>query len=953
MKTQPVNSPGTHESPQSGVALVLTLLIISMLVVVVVGFVSVSRLEQMAARNYTYQTAAEQMAQRATGQAMERLAAALAAGTGSGMYATQPGMVHLSGGATEPLYSQGANATNINALMTNGFVTGNASDAINVEFATVQNAGGPPIGRVAFYIVDETVKLPVNHASARRNHLNAVAPRPFSIRGVDVNVPNEAVASFSNLLAGSFSNNTISNWSYFFIPEQLAQAVSGIGPVRSRRVTVANETNASFFGRTPWRTAKIEINNTNPSALPLLDASVGQLVQRLTDSRLTDLFGGHFGDKYGAAGVQQLAANMLQLRSGYWSADYVSPANRSFGRALPTNESIVLGASSVPARADRPLAANAGLAKKTHGVPQDFLGYVPFPMLAEVAVGGLEYGFSGAPGDNNMTLRFFVACKLFNPFPVAYPAGGEILVQIDKARVRMTNGNPSTLSANINEQIWRGPDGSHRNLTPGYNDMPDGGGASPWDPWGHGSGVAQDRAEPPIPPGTINFPPPLRSLTPANGIARANIPTIRAGSTTNVFIPFTIVTSARDETTGLYTGPNAEMYVIIDHVRLLATPGQANTVRDWCSGPDMRAAFGQPSTAQFRLPVSGISRQGNFADGDYSPRTTPASLAPVNWVAIAKLDPRMKAGHSLAESAAVWRVTPATLETNSLAFGPDDFLTERVPADPAYANDSAMAVFNTNLPPVMALPGSRYGMAADLGKVFTGLPWRTLRMQPQPVSESQAGLIPDWVLLDMIGFGTNAQAFTPVNPNISYAVSGGGSVEGFGAGLRSQLTALTDAQARTQLADPLTGTLSAGVTIPAAVGTNQQGIANLLASVATLTNNGNWAAGDQGWKRRRDELQFPPGALLLPSEITEVNGFANYVPAADVNAFKANEYRLGALIPGMETKSRFFKIYAVGEAFQGTSQQVAATALLQTLVEVDDTTTPPTITTIYQYPPAE
>ena len=94
------------ESQQRGVALVLTLLIISMLVVVVVGFVSVSRLEQMAARNYTYQAAAEQMAQLATSQAMERLADAMEAAVAAPMFSTQPGQINLfnpSGAAAEPL----------------------------------------------------------------------------------------------------------------------------------------------------------------------------------------------------------------------------------------------------------------------------------------------------------------------------------------------------------------------------------------------------------------------------------------------------------------------------------------------------------------------------------------------------------------------------------------------------------------------------------------------------------------------------------------------------------------------------------------------------------------------------------------------------------------------------------------------------------------------------------
>jgi hypothetical protein len=287
--------------------------------------------------------------------------------------------------------------------------------------------------------------------------------------------------------------------------------------------------------------------------------------------------------------------------------------------------------------------------------------------------------------------------------------------------------------------------------------------------------------------------------------------------------------------------------------------------------------------------------------------------------------------------------------------GPGNFLTEPIPADPAYPNDRIMALYNTNLPPAMFTPDGTYALAADLGKVFTGLPWRTLRMQPQPTTEVAASLIPDWALLDIVDFGPAGQALTTVNPNFSYASAAAGPAVGFGAGLRSQLDPLTNTNAGgalTKLASPLTGAVANDVPGLRGAGTNQTGLSNMLAAVSTLTNAASWAAGAGGWKSRRDSLGFPPGALLLPSEITEVNGFANY-QTTNTNLVKANEYRLGALFPGISTKSRFFKIYAVGEAFEGTNQVVAATALLQTLVEVNDATNPVSIRTIYQYPPTQ
>jgi hypothetical protein len=889
MKVHLKNCQRPHRSRQNGVALVLTLLIISMLVVVVVGFVSVSRLEQMAARNYTYQAAAEQMAQLATSQAIEALTQAVELGVGAGMYAVQSGRLSPVGEDAVPLFSQGG-GTNINAATSYGFVTGNTGDNISVGLVNVPRPDGSVMGRTGFYIADETVKLPVNFAAPPRGSLNPVPPRPFSIKGVGPTLQDQAVTAFSNVLSGSFSNNTISNWSYFFTTEQL-QGIFGFGPEFSRRTTVATATNGSHGSRTPWGTDKVQINNTN--TLPLTEASVDALAARLSDGRLTDLFGSHFGDKYGTEGVRQLAANMLQLRSDHWA-----------GGARFDGTDPVLGSGLI-----------AGGGKKTNGIPTDYLGYVPFPMIEHIAVGAIH----GWTAPEKMSVMVVVECELFNPYPVAFPGGGggRIYAQIDKAR--------GPMSYDPGER--RGPEGTPRSEAPHNNYT----GAS--DAWGD--------------PGAVN-PDPGRTLNPSDGVQSAPLPPIGPNGRATVLLPFTFTFDEEDVSAAI-----GDILCIIDNVRLLADENDPASIRDWCSGNDFFNALttgGANGPAQFQLPMTGGRGPYGSAEEEEYIVLTPED-APPPTQKLVRFDPRMRP--SLAVSriyqseapGGAWSLEPYEAPAPS-AVSPRNFLDTAIPADPGFTNNLSMAVYNTNLPPTLSTSDSTYAMAADLGKVFTGWPWRTLRMQPQPPEEENA--IPDWVLLDMIDFTDGTKPLTTVNPNSSYA-SAGAAVVGFGAGLRSQLDVLTNGAAISNVASPLNPTLVRTNLAKLAGLTNGLSVSNLITQAANLE----WSGASSWGGRRTDEpMEFPTTALMLPSEIVEVAGFADYAGQGD--NFKLNEYRIGSLFPGLSTKSRFFKIYAVGEAFEGTTtQNVAATALLQTLVEVDDSTDPISITTIYQYPPAD
>jgi hypothetical protein len=607
--------------------------------------------------------------------------------------------------------------------------------------------------------------------------------------------------------------------------------------------------------------------------------------------------------------------------------------------------------------------ATSGDLKKTNGIPQEYLGYTPFPMLTEVAV---AYSYGWTTG-TTMTVRIFLECTVYNPYPLAYNGPGVIFAQIDKAIF------PPYYSDSPGEPVenrWRGPFGTPGNATAfPYNDNRDS------DPWGDGSGRYQ-------------------SLVPADGIRVVRIGTVPAGGSVTKVLSFDLNIEESNATARADTF--FRTFVIFDQIRLLDNAGitiipdplppaaiNPQLVRDWVSGYDFFNALSDGAgTAQFDMPAPLGLPEGLAVgpDGNWQivggATLLPENALPPETRLVKQHDPRLRV--PLALSRPYQTARPGKIWTE-VAFGPPvsyspgTFAAADIPADPAFPNDAAKAIYNPDLPPILALssgspgvppqpgapdpvvgPGS-FAVAADLGKVFTGVPWRTLRMQPQPASEAANQFIPDWALLDIVDFSDGTAGMMTVNPNFRYA-SSGTPFSGFGAGLRSQLDVLTNGTAVNGFANPMS---------PAsAVVTSSVSLSNVVVppsgavTIATLISNASrpdvstsWSTAVGGWRERRSDLEFPENVLLLPSEITEIDGFADYVTAADKS--ELNEYRLGALLPGLSTRSRFFKIHSVGQVFEGTnSANVAATSLLQTLVEVDDSTTPVTVRKILEYPPS-
>jgi hypothetical protein len=128
---------------------------------------------------------------------------------------------------------------------------------------------------------------------------------------------------------------------------------------------------------------------------------------------------------------------------------------------------------------------------------------------------------------------------------------------------------------------------------------------------------------------------------------------------------------------------------------------------------------------------------------------------------------------------------------------------------------------------------------------------------------------------------------------------------------------------------------------------NATSLDNKIQNRVWSTLNGTWS----GWRTSRG---WPATSLILPGEVTEISGVADYGNRSQYNytlnpsySIKQNEGRLSAFFPGLTTCSNFFTIYAYAQALD-TQQNIESEALTKTLVEVE-ITTPATATTPAEY----
>jgi hypothetical protein len=126
-----------------------------------------------------------------------------------------------------------------------------------------------------------------------------------------------------------------------------------------------------------------------------------------------------------------------------------------------------------------------------------------------------------------------------------------------------------------------------------------------------------------------------------------------------------------------------------------------------------------------------------------------------------------------------------------------------------------------------------------------------------------------------------------------------------------------------------------------------------ISSNITSNSTTKWSTTNSTWSVWRTGRGWPSTSLVLPGEVTEIRGVADYSTNNQYNynigarSFKENENRLSALFPGFTLQSNFFTIYAYAQALDKAGN-VDSEHLTKTLVEVE-ITTPATATSAAVY----
>jgi hypothetical protein len=339
-----------------------------------------------------------------------------------------------------------------------------------------------------------------------------------------------------------------------------------------------------------------------------------------------------------------------------------------------------------------------------------------------------------------------------------------------------------------------------------------------------------------------------------------------------------------------------------------------------------------------------------------------------------------------------------------------------IPADPSTVGlnepeyfNAAFVVwhyFNNKLHAIDSSGNALFNAPHDLGKVPTNLNWRTLRFMPRHLNEAVMGLIPDWAMLDVISFSSNNSTLSPlkiapINPNGSFALDATlnsdpdyipdprNNLEALIKPLERGPTGTVPPDANARVADPyfsigssitnnstlqtfekvdLVTDLRVTCSHPSAANDPYyyfRGSVPFATSVANNIRNrawsiqnpainysqgGTWGGNAGHW---RELNKWPSDQLVLPGEITEISGVADFFEAHQYHFnkghrnFKANENRLSAFFPGLTLQSNFFTIYAYAQALD-QSGNIDSESLTKTLVEVE-VETPATATTPAAY----
>lgn len=683
--------------------------ILTILSLIVIGFLVSMRTEQIAARNTTYVLVARQLAQAAVDDAVAQMRLSMPALTVNSTYASAPGLAAgypVSVLATQQLYSMpvannGSVDLNVDQSiisLNNNYLT-TTSREVYVGWIPVLNNGSvtsvsavPMIGRYAYWVDDEAAKINLNYAVARSSCMG-ILPSDIDQTVTMTNslVTSNQAATLANSVAYFAQNTNI------FTPEEVQLVVN---PIQSYTTSVYSQSQFSVTtyntdnGLTPWGTKTWYLNTNALAWQAEIDSGCSNTLNAFG---LTNMFGQAFLSKYTVAPgdpnlVKQITANI---------ADFIVPRG-----VLP------YGA----------LSLEGGSGEGTNGIPTNYLGLQKFPYLNEIVVQP-----SYCEDNTQLRVQLWIQCELVNPYEEPLGLGGYITISLDKFKFEVT-GTSLLIPPPPSMPYYCG---TESNWVP--CGCPDTGATIP----------AQDQ--------TIAIP--------------ANVPA-HGYSVVSVLYEATVP----DEISPLI-GVD-KVWVRFNKV-MLTSGSNPNTVCDWAILPDFNlTSSGSPGdhfyfSGNYTGDSSSPPIQGS---ADCNPADWVATYDNACAEGIAKNDPRVRrftrwtppgTGNQLPWTPVYpLTATPTTLASQNTSFGYLGGLDNSVVNfacgtgigglgnDPANASVTTVAKHPSFYIKASA-SATNYESIAELGYIHTGLQWRTLLLQPWPASESLSNYIPDWAVLDL------------------------------------------------------------------------------------------------------------------------------------------------------------------------------------------------------------
>jgi hypothetical protein len=659
-------------------------------------------------------------------------------------------------------------------------------------------------------------------------------------------------------------------WSYYFSPQQIANFYNNLGGswnvLRADYFQLSagprNLTNApSWFtnNRVNLNTQLSPITNggvrfarnflTNAAGGAPLTTEIDNLIQNKIDrAAITNQVGKSFVSKYGQDVLRQIVVNI-----------------NDFNLSSLDNPSTPTGTTG---------SANTNV----DGIPSLYNGLRDFVYLNEVATrvayNPRSLAITGQ-GNSICEVQIWLKCELINPFSISMGNQTSIAFIIDNFSATATyissNGTPGSATLSRATVPALGPQS--------------------------GTTVVNQNVSP-------------RSYLPTSG-------TTGTSTSGNLTFGLEYQFYEGNATHNIPTGATAitvtNVSFQISFVKLLQSAGSNVTIRDWAIAQDFAghgAANGTLTFSGALIPQVNTSlKQGNGATLNFqAPDTGIQDFNTGSVLGIAKNDPRVRRFPASAVPITAW--FPVSGSGNPLlTLGSQNSVVNftvstgisGVAPDRSSGNFSDYFIRTSNL----TSTSQSYGSLTELGKVHTGLQWRTLHMAAQNPGETAH--IPDWALLESF-YTTNQIAKLNVN-----------SAHGSSTGSRPLATQAADGVLRHV---PFVSLLNGGTNTSTPLGgfpaasrfsSTASTLTNLALAVSQMNFNPQWS----GIRASRSQY-FPQNSYSMIGEVLQVQGLTDNATASDA----VNEGRAATFLDAISTTSDVFSIYSVGYAVDRQGRDV-------------------------------